>query len=101
MLNIHHINVFFVPFFFISSSFQQALSQNRISNTRLKREIFFLNLEDGYFGCQVNESTDYLQLFELSKLCDGHQDCFMSSDELAKELKCTSKSIGCWKTRIL
>lgn len=69
----------------------QALSQNRISNTRLKREVFFLNLEDGYFGCQVNESTDYLQLFELSKLCDGHSDCFMSSDESARELKCTSK----------
>lgn len=47
-------------------------------------------MEDGYFGCQVNESTDYLQLFELSKLCDGHGDCFMSSDELARELKCTS-----------
>lgn len=79
---------FFHRFFFF---ILQALSQNRISNTRLKREVFFLNLEDGYFGCQVNESTDYLQLFELSKLCDGHADCFMSSDELAKELKCTSE----------
>ncbi|KAK9882662.1 hypothetical protein WA026_022529 [Henosepilachna vigintioctopunctata] len=54
-----------------------------------KREIFFLNLEDGYFGCQVNDSTDILQLFELSKLCDGRQNCFMGSDELRHELKCT------------
>ncbi|XKL63797.1 hypothetical protein PGB90_006161 [Kerria lacca] len=57
----------------------------------IKREIFFLNLEDGYFGCQVNQSTDVLQLYELSKLCDGYQDCFQGSDELARELKCTSK----------
>lgn len=55
------------------------------------REVFFLNLEDGYFGCQVNQSTDYVQLYELSKLCDGAQDCYMGSDELRKELKCTSK----------
>lgn len=57
----------------------------------IKREIFFLNLEDGYFGCQVNESTDVLQLYELSKLCDGAPECFMGSDELRKELKCTGK----------
>lgn len=88
LLFFHNLLIFFSS---SSSPIKQALSQNRISNTRLKREVFFLNLEDGYFGCQVNESTDYLQLFELSKLCDGHSDCFMSSDELAKELKCTSK----------
>ena len=57
----------------------------------IKREIFFLNLEDGYFGCQVNESTDVLQLYELSKLCDGSPNCFMGSDELRKELKCTGE----------
>ena len=57
----------------------------------IKREIFFLNLEDGYFGCQVNESTDVLQLYEVSKLCDGHRDCFRGSDELRTELKCSSK----------
>lgn len=57
----------------------------------LKREIFFLNLEDGFFGCQVNESADVLQLFDLSKLCDGSAQCFMGSDELHKELKCTGK----------
>lgn len=60
----------------------------------IKREIFFLNLEDGYFGCQVNESTDVLQLYEISRLCDGSKDCYLGSDELQKELKCTSKFIN-------
>lgn len=58
----------------------------------IKREIFFLNLEDGYFGCQVNESTTVLQLYELSRLCDGKQDCYKGSDELRRELKCTGMS---------
>lgn len=58
----------------------------------LRREIFILNLEDGYFGCQVNESTDVLQLFELSKLCDNVPHCFHGSDEVASELKCTDKN---------
>ncbi|KAK3931320.1 SCO-spondin [Frankliniella fusca] len=58
----------------------------------IKREIFFLNLEDGYFGCQVNESTDVLQLYEVSKLCDGRRDCFRGSDELRSELKCSNLS---------
>lgn len=53
--------------------------------------MFFLNLEDGYFGCQVNESVEFLQIYELSRLCDGLQDCYMGSDELRKELKCTSE----------
>lgn len=58
----------------------------------LSREIFVLNLEDGFFGCQVNESTDFLQLFELSKLCDGNPQCFRGSDELSVQLKCTDRS---------
>lgn len=58
----------------------------------LQREIFVLNLEDGFFGCQVNESVDILQLFELSKLCDGIPQCFLGSDEVANELKCTDRS---------
>lgn len=58
----------------------------------LAREIFVLNLEDGYFGCQVNESVDFLQLFELSKLCDGAPQCFRGSDELSVQLKCTDRS---------
>lgn len=52
--------------------------------------MFFLNLEDGYFGCQVNESVEFLQIYDLSRLCDGLQDCYMGSDEKRKELKCTS-----------
>jgi hypothetical protein len=56
----------------------------------IKREIFFLNLEDGYFGCQVNDSTDVLQLFELAKLCDNKPDCYLGSDENHQQLKCTN-----------
>ncbi|XP_014478673.1 PREDICTED: fibrillin-1-like [Dinoponera quadriceps] len=55
----------------------------------LRREVFFLNLEDGYFGCQVNESTDVLQLLELSKLCDQRVDCYQGADEQRGKLKCT------------
>ncbi|KAH8040984.1 hypothetical protein HPB51_013384 [Rhipicephalus microplus] len=58
----------------------------------LQKEIFVLNLEDGFFGCQVNESTEVLQLFELSQLCDGVPQCFQGSDELARDLKCTDKN---------
>jgi hypothetical protein len=72
-------------FFFLQASSQGGVGYG------IKREIFFLNLEDGYFGCQVNESTTVLQLFELSHLCDGTPNCFMGSDELSKELKCTSE----------
>lgn len=54
--------------------------------------MFFLNLEDGYFGCQVNESTDVLQLLELSKLCDNHVDCYQGTDEQRDRLKCTGKT---------
>ncbi|KAI8124767.1 Protein HEG like protein 1, partial [Lucilia cuprina] len=64
--------------------------KTNLKSSRFRNEVFFLNLEDGYFGCQVNESTDYLQLYELSKLCDGNQDCYLGSDELNKELKCTN-----------
>lgn len=58
----------------------------------VQQEIFLLNLEDGYFGCQVNDSQDVLQLFELSKLCDGIPQCFRGSDELTDRLKCTDRS---------
>ena len=45
----------------------------------------------GFFGCQVNASVDILQLFEISKLCDGTPNCYLGSDESNKKLKCTSK----------
>jgi len=57
----------------------------------IKTEIFFLNLEDGYFGCQVNESKDVLQLLPLSDLCDGQRHCYKGSDELRNHLKCTGE----------
>lgn len=60
-------------------------------NAQLQQEIFLLNLEDGYFGCQVNESQDYLQLFELSRLCDGQPQCYLGSDELSSKLKCNRR----------
>lgn len=60
-------------------------------NSQLQQEIFLLNLEDGYFGCQVNHSQDFLQLFELSRLCDGQNECFLGSDELDAKLKCKSR----------
>ena len=54
-------------------------------------EVFFVNLEEGYFGCQVNQSAEFLQIFKISKLCDGTSDCYRGSDENRKELKCSSK----------
>lgn len=68
----------------------QAESRNRLGHG-LRREVFFLNLEDGYFGCQVNESTDVLQLLELSKLCDSRTDCYQGVDEQRSRLKCTGE----------
>lgn len=63
----------------------------RQSDLRKSSEVFFLNLEDGFFGCQVNASVDVLQLFEISKLCDGTPHCYRGSDESNPNLKCTSK----------
>ena len=56
-----------------------------------RKEVFFVKLEDGFFGCQVNASVDVLQLFEISKLCDGTSQCWQGSDESNAKLKCTSK----------
>ena len=58
---------------------------------RGKNEVFFVNLEEGFFGCQVNESSEFLQIFKISNLCDGKSDCYLGSDENQKELKCSSK----------
>lgn len=75
----------------------QAESRNGLSRGP-RREVFFLNLEDGYFGCQVNESTDILQLLELSKLCDQRVDCYQGADELRDKLRCTGESSARKKT---
>lgn len=77
----------------------QVATQNQYGiGLGIKREIFFLNLENGYFGCQANESTHILQLYELSKLCDGVPDCYKASDELRTELKCSGKIFKCINT---
>ena len=59
------------------------------------KEVFFVNLEEGFFGCQVNETAEVLQIFKINKLCDGVSDCFRGSDENSKELKCSSKWKDC------
>ena len=63
---------------------------------RGKNEVFFVNLEEGFFGCQVNESSEFLQIFKISNLCDGKSDCYQGSDENQKELKCSSKLLFCF-----
>lgn len=83
--------IFIVSSFLLTQAHSQYSSRKNLFGNR--HEVFFLNLEDGYFGCQVNESVEFLQIYELSRLCDGMQDCYMGSDELKKELKCTSKLI--------
>merc|ERR1712008_507677 len=55
------------------------------------KEVFFVNLEEGFFGCQVNETADVLQIF--NKLCDGVSDCYRGSDENSKELKCSNNCL--------
>lgn len=82
-------NSSFLSYFFCLQALAQFSSRKNLFGNR--HEVFFLNLEDGYFGCQVNESVEFLQIYELSRLCDGLQDCYMGSDENRKELKCSSK----------
>ena len=74
-----------------NSTTSRALSPAPASS-RARPEVFFLHLEDGYFGCQVNESIDVLQLYDVSKLCDGIPDCFLGSDENRAKLKCSGTS---------
>ena len=71
-----------------------VLTWTRVSSqfaTGRGKEVFFVNLEEGFFGCQVNETAEVLQIFKINKLCDGVSDCFRGSDENSKELKCSSK----------
>ena len=50
-------------------------------------ELFWLNLEEGYFTCQLNQSEKFLKIFKLSRLCDGQEDCYQGSDELREDLR--------------
>ena len=68
-----------------------TLAQSHFPTKFSKKEVFFVNLEEGYFGCQVNETLEVLQIFKIEKLCDGTSDCYLGSDENQKELKCSSK----------
>lgn len=63
--------------------------ESNLHRGEIPNEIFFLNLEHGYFGCQINSSSDVLQIFDISNLCDGVPHCFLGSDENRNELKCT------------
>ena len=74
-----------------SKSSSLGSRRNNFNNDLRTSEVFFVNLEDGFFGCQVNASVDILQLFEISKLCDGTPNCYLGSDESNPQLKCTSK----------
>ena len=71
--------------------FAEAQYRPEWPSKSLQQEIFLLNLEDGYFGCQVNESQDFLQLFELSRLCDGQAQCYLGTDEMVAPLKCNNR----------
>ena len=82
-------------FFGRSKSSLGSRRNNFNNDLRTSSEVFFVNLEDGFFGCQVNASVDILQLFEISKLCDGKPNCYLGSDESNKKLKCTSKLTFC------
>ena len=77
----------------LSSPPSLSPSSNDLSGLAAPGEVFFLNLEDGFFGCQVNSSVEVLQLFEISKLCDGQSHCYRGADEANPRLKCTSKFV--------
>ena len=66
---------------------QQPGRQVDLSEVLPTEELFWLNLEEGYFACQLNQSENFLKIFKLSRLCDGKGDCYQGSDELSDELR--------------
>ena len=66
---------------------QQPGRQVDLSEVLPTEELFWLNLEEGYFACQLNQSEKFLKIFKLSRLCDGKADCYQGSDELSEELR--------------
>ena len=83
---------FIIIIFFRSQSLlynDQPGRQVDLSRVLPNNEVFWLNIEEGYFSCQVNASEKYLKLFKVSRLCDGIEDCYEASDELSHHLKCT------------
>lgn len=55
------------------------------------KDVFFLDFDRGQFGCNTNESDHLIQLFPMSKLCDGRNDCINGSDEDTLRLKCRDR----------
>ena len=66
---------------------QQPGRQVDLSKILPTEELFWLNLEEGYFACQLNQSENFLKIFKLSRLCDGREDCYQGSDELSDDLR--------------
>ena len=66
---------------------QQPGRQIDLSEVLPTEELFWLNLEEGYFACQLNQSEKFLKIFKLSRLCDGREDCYQGSDELREDLR--------------
>ena len=56
------------------------------------KDVFFLDFDRGQFGCNTNESGHLIQLFPMSKLCDGRNDCINGSDEDTLRLKCNERN---------
>lgn len=52
---------------------------------------FWLNVDDGYFACQVNSTETFVKVFKISRLCDGLPDCFQGADELKDFLNCSDQ----------
>ena len=66
---------------------QQPGRQVDLSKVLPTQELFWLNLEEGYFACQLNQSEKFLKIFKISRLCDYKEDCWRGSDELYDELR--------------
>ena len=66
---------------------KQSGRQIDLSKVLPTQELFLLNLEEGYFACQLNQSEKFLKIFKISRLCDGTSDCYQGSDELYDELR--------------
>ena len=71
----------------------QPGQQVDLTNVLPTGEVFWLNLEEGYFACQILPSSKFLKLFKLSRLCDGTNDCYKGSDELVEEMKCSKECV--------
>lgn len=74
----------------VSASYAYG-SSYPIKLPKSSREIFVVNFELGFFACQLNASSDFLEVYSLSRLCDGTRDCFSGTDENRDYVPCSSK----------